>query len=266
MAGNGREQIEFERHEAKYLIHPSLVPKIREYIRPFTAPDDNATGDPPEYVVTTLQLDSPDLTLYRARDREALDRFKLRVRTYGTDGTCPIFLEVKRKLKGVIAKSRAILPAALWGRDVCLRPDRVLPFRKPEEQNHYLEFVRLVRELHARPVVRIRYWRESYFGTNDSYARVTFDRRLCYQPAHTWSVPGEGRWWSMDSVLAMNRPFSPVVLELKTLSDAPRWMVDLTREFDLVRVGFCKYSTAIRLESLFEGAQYSEASEPTCSE
>lgn len=260
--GNGNEQIEFERYEAKYVIHPSLVAPIREFIRPFTVPDRNAVGDPPEYVVTTLQLDSPDLVLHHARDHEALNRFKLRVRTYGTDGQCPVFMEIKRKIKGVISKSRAVLPAALWNADVCLRPARMLPFKKQEEQANYLEFVRLVRAIDARPAVRIRYRRQSYLGVNDSYARVTFDRCLCYQPADTWDVLNEGgRWWSMDSATAVNRTFSGVILELKTLSDAPRWMVDLTQQFDLVRVGFCKYSTAMRLESLFAGAEYTEASE-----
>jgi hypothetical protein len=212
--------------------------------------------------VTTLQLDSPDLVLHRARDHEALNRFKLRVRTYGTDGQCPVFMEIKRKIKGVISKSRAVLPSALWNEDVCLSPTRMLPFRKEEEQANYLEFVRLVQAIDARPAVRIRYWRQSYLGVNDSYARVTFDRRLCYQPARTWEVlPPGGRWWSMDSSMAVNRTFSGVILELKTLSDTPYWMVDMTRQFDLVRVGFCKYSTAMRLESLFDGAQYTEASE-----
>jgi hypothetical protein len=44
--GNGQEQIEFERYEAKYVIPPSLVTPIREFIRPFTIPDRNASGDP----------------------------------------------------------------------------------------------------------------------------------------------------------------------------------------------------------------------------
>ena len=65
----------------------------------------------------------------------------------------------------------------------------------------------------------------------------------------------------MDSETALNRNFSGVVLELKTFSDAPLWMVELTERFDLVRIGFCKYFTAVRLDSLFCGGVYSDASE-----
>jgi hypothetical protein len=59
----------------------------------------------------------------------------------------------------------------------------------------------------------------------------------------------------MDNNLAQNKslPFSGVVLELKTLSDAPVWMIDLIQHFALERTGNCKYSTAIWLESLFNG-------------
>jgi len=59
----------------------------------------------------------------------------------------------------------------------------------------------------------------------------------------------------MDSSLVQNKglPCSAVVLELKTLSSAPCWMIELVKQFGLVRTGNCKYSTAIGLESLFRG-------------
>lgn len=59
----------------------------------------------------------------------------------------------------------------------------------------------------------------------------------------------------MDSGLiqAHDLAFSGIVLELKVLSHVPRWIVELVREFDLVRVGNCKYSTAVWAESLSGG-------------
>ena len=72
-----RESV-IERHEAKYIIPTQLVPQIREYIRPFCDADPNGVGTPPEYVITTLQLDSPSYALHHAKENEALNRFKLR--------------------------------------------------------------------------------------------------------------------------------------------------------------------------------------------
>ncbi len=255
-------QSEFERYEAKYIIPRALIPKIREFIRPFCIPDPNTEGTPPEYMITTLQLDSPFGTLHYAKEQEVINRFKLRVRTYGVDGTSPVFVEIKRKIKGVVLKSRAMMPSSFWGKEAChgLLPD--IPFRTRREELNYKEFVRLVHAIGARPVMLIRYTRESYLSKIDSYARVTFDRRMCYSPARAYAFPGpDVRWWSMDSGTALNRPFSGLILELKTYRDAPAWMVELTERFNLVRTGFCKYSTAMRLDSLFQGAMYSEQSD-----
>jgi hypothetical protein len=258
----GEAQSELERHEAKYIVEPSLIPQIREFIRPFCIPDPNAEGDPPEYTIVTLQLDSPTLTLHRAKELETVNRFKLRCRTYGLEGTSPVFLEIKRKLKGIIVKSRTVIPRDLWGPQLFRTPPPDIPFRSRHQKLNFVEFRRLMGILDARPIMLIRYIRESYLGRHDNYARVTFDRRLCYCPAQGWALPPQGvRWRNMDSCTAQRRPYSGYILELKTYRDAPQWMVDMTERFDLVRVGFCKYSTAMRLESLYSGAQYADGAE-----
>ncbi|MFC1453475.1 VTC domain-containing protein, partial [Verrucomicrobiota bacterium] len=105
-------------------------------------------------------------------------------------------------------------------------------------------------------VVLVRYTRESYFSKLDHYARVTLDSDLKYQPTNSWNSWGRGkRWFRLDTPLIQNKDygFSGVVLELKTLSDTPQWMIDLVMEFDLVRTGHCKYSNAVWAESLFRG-------------
>jgi hypothetical protein len=124
---------------------------------------------------------------------------------------------------------------------------------------NYAEFVRLSELLGAKPVVTVRYTRESYSSVIDDYARVTLDRKLCYTPCRSWDFPGEDRrWWKMDSMDALKRPFSGHILELKTYRNAPQWMIEMTERFNLVRTGFCKYSTAVRLETIFQGAVYAE--------
>lgn len=243
------------RHEAKYVIPGHLVDPIRAYIEPFCRPDPHGQSFPPRYTIITLQLDGPALPLHHAKREERLNRFKLRVRTYdGQDS--PVFLEVKRKLGHVVVKSRARIARQDWGEHL-LRDTRVhLPFASDKEYVAFLTFLRLARQIQAEPAVRIRYVRESYFGVGEDYARVSFDRHLEYQPAEDWDLLGEGRKWiAMDDSLTQNKlePWSGVILELKTSGDAPRWMSDLTKEFDLVRDGNCKYSTAVSCETLFRG-------------
>ena len=59
----------------------------------------------------------------------------------------------------------------------------------------------------------------------------------------------------MDSSMAQDKGFlfSGVVLELKAMSNVPEWLVELVEKFNLARVGNCKYSSAIWIESVFRG-------------
>ncbi len=72
------------------MVPPRDVPRIREFIRPFCIADPSGSGEIPEYTVTTLQLDTVSSDLVLAKEREAFDRFKLRIRTTGRTRTLPI--------------------------------------------------------------------------------------------------------------------------------------------------------------------------------
>jgi len=256
---------ELHRYEAKYVIPNSLVPGIREYITPFCEPDPYGLGDPPSYVITTLQMDSPGLALHYAKLWDYVNRFKLRVRTYGDPvGKFPVFLEVKAKYRNSVVKLRSRIPFDKWGKH--LFGDEIIRgihFKTRKEEDNFYQFVRLTKEIGARPVMLIRYNRESYFGKMESYARITLDRRLLYQQTYSWDSWGrEGAWRNLDNPMIQTRrhdkplDFSGVVLEMKALSDVPRWMINLTTEFDLVRVGHCKYSNAMWAESMFRGTPW----------
>lgn len=244
------------RYEAKYIIPRELVAGIRAFIGPFCSPDPHAAGTPPEYTITTLHLDDPYYSLHRAKEREAARRFKLRVRTYGAIGSSPVFAEVKAKLDDVIVKARSEIPFPQWSPELVLGVRLPACFKTQHQELDFLQFRRLVWELGARPVVLVRYLRESYVGKVDWYARVTFDRRLEYQVTDSWTDFGRsGLWRCMDSTEAQGfgLPYSGVVLEVKTLSDMPVWVMDMAERFQLQRCGNCKFSTAIWREGLFRG-------------
>ena len=249
--------IQLERHEAKYVVPHDVARQAVEFASPFCTPDPHGTGTPKEYVITTLQLDNRSLSLHHAKELEATNRFKLRVRTYGEPGSAPVFMEVKQKLGANIVKSRSRIPFDMWGEDLIRHPERVMDgFSTDAERDGFLKFVRLCREIGAMPLVLIRYTRESYFGWNDHYARISVDRNLQYQPTRSWDGWGrDGKWRAIDTTTAQRKdfPYSGVVLELKTLGNAPVWMIDLVEQLGLERMGNCKYSTAIWQELAFRG-------------
>lgn len=250
------------RYEAKYIIPRKLVKEVRAFIQPFVMPDAHAHGTPPEYTITTLQLDDPHYSLHYAKEREAINRFKLRVRTYGKIGSAPFFAEVKAKLEDTIVKTRVMIPVKAWGQELVFGVRLPKFFKNERQEIDFLQFKRLVWELGARPAALVRYVRESYVGTVDRYARVTFDRQLQYQMTDSWTDFGQsGLWRSMDSTEAQGfgLDYSGVVLEVKTLSHTPVWVMDMVERFQLRRTGNCKYSTALWREGAFRG--YPEAND-----
>ncbi len=249
--------IQLERHEAKYVVPLALAKKAIEFAAPFCTPDPHGTGTPSEYVITTLQLDNRKLSLHAAKELQTYNRFKLRVRTYGEPGSTPVFMEVKQKIGAHIIKSRSRVPFDIWGEDLIHNPDQIMDsFSTNAERNAFLKFVRLSREIGAIPLVLVRYTRESYFGWNDHYARISVDRNLQYQPTRSWDGWGRnGNWRAMDTTTAQRKDFtySGVVLEIKTLGNAPVWIIDMVEQLGLERMGNCKYSTAIWQELAFRG-------------
>ena len=154
-AGPSRKEVKdkiIERFEQKYIIHPALVPKIREYIKPFCIADPNGKGKIPEYSVTTLQLDTPTMDLALAKERKTFARFKLRIRTYGEGGSAPVFLELKRKVGGVIIKSRSKMTMEQYkgdnnGKPIVLNPEECEVLSNPVDNNYFLEYSRIARRV-----------------------------------------------------------------------------------------------------------------------
>jgi len=246
---------QLDRYEAKYIITRDMIEPIKRFIKPYCDYDKHCAAAGGHYRIVTLQLDNPAMSLHGAKEWEATHRFKLRVRTYGIPaGKAPVFLEIKRKYYERIIKSRAIIPFEDWKPGVMERSSSEVNLKSVTERETFREFKRLYRELGAEPKVYILYDREAFSSRFDHYARITFDTKLCYQPVkdmYDWGA--NGRFISMDSGMVRYRRESPVVLEVKCTEQVPTWMIELVQEFDLQRVGNCKYSTAIWMENLMTG-------------
>lgn len=246
----------------KYIVPESIIPSLRNFLKPFVSPDPNGNGLTPEYTVTTLHLDSPTARLHLAQAaHEALERFELRVRAYGkTAGECPyIFMEIKRMLGSTVDKSRCKIPWSQWSAEMLTKRHRQpfkLDFSTAVETDAFFEFVRLTNTIGAVPKVLIRCERESYVSEPNQYApRVTIDRNIRYCPTEGYTLfPERASWWSIDTAASSGRNCPCVALELKTYSnEVPKWMLGCVRRFNLVQTGFCKYSAAMDMEARFTG-------------
>ncbi len=246
----------FERLELKYLIDEFTADRVRRDIEPFCSADphndaleDRARGVRPGYGICSLYLDSPGLSLFWAKERGDAERLKLRVRTYR--GSSIAVLELKRKISDVISKTRASVTAA-----------QVVPIangRLPEASNRELDrflsdFALTSMQTGAQPTLHVRYDREAYASDVDSYARVTFDRRIEVQRTHSWALDaGSDGWLLFDDFRRVDQRERTVVLELKCQSFVPWWITNLIRTHALKRQSFSKYGIGIYLTGLLNG-------------
>jgi SPX domain protein involved in polyphosphate accumulation len=235
-----------ERYEHKFLIPERIIPEIRSVARSTSRLDSYARDDG-TYPIRSLYFDTPSLDLYMANDREQARRFKARVRMY-PGATSPYFLEVKQRVLDVIVKTRAPVPWDRWRQAIdCDRATLdVMPERS---QAAVLAFASRVHAHHLEPVLLVQYEREAYVSEVDSYARLTFDRKICVQERTELDLDADDRRWRSIDHTAQTQTSEPVaVLELKFERRPPVWMHALVRRLELVRWSFSKYCYGLRNE------------------
>jgi SPX domain protein involved in polyphosphate accumulation len=235
-----------ERYEHKFLIPERIVPEIRSFACS-TSRRDGYARDDGTYIIRSLYFDTPSLDLYMANDREQGRRFKARVRMY-PGATSPYFLEVKQRLLDVIVKTRARVPGDRW-RQAIDGDSATLDALPAQNRAAVLAFASKVHMHHLEPVLLVEYEREAYVSEIDSYARVTFDRKICAQQMTELALDADDRHWRSIDHVVQTRTSEPVtVLELKFERRPPAWMQAMVRRLELVRWSFSKYCYGLRNE------------------
>lgn len=254
-----RYETRFQRLELKYAIDEPTAVRIRRDLAAYCELDAHcvapvyagAGGAPNSYLVNTLYLDTPSLAFHRAKERGEPDRFKLRLRRYTGGG--PISVELKRRSRDIIDKTRAMVDPN--GIEAAASGSGKPVGDGAGGQQFLRQFSRLVATTGANPTLLVRYWREAHASRVDSYARVTFDRRLAMQRTRDWSARGDAaRWCELDHHLSRKSPRPFVVLEFKCGLRVPEWITDTIRRYDLWRCSFSKYSIGIYLTDRRVGA------------
>ena len=227
-----------DRYELKYLIPELRVEAVRRAIQTFCVLDPYCAKSPTqEYGIQSLYLDTPNRDLYRISRERRSRRWKARVRRY--DGSDTVFLEVKNKDESLIKKLRARIPAAGWVQRIHSPGSE---YASPAERT----FCGNLEQFHLVPTLMVRYMREAWMSTVDSYARVTFDRRVVCQPWGEWSLDCDDRQWlALDDSHSMLSVPRGVVLELKCLTAVPRWLSNVTQTANLTRARYSKYCKGI---------------------
>ena len=233
------------RYESKYLVPASLVPYMRDYLRAFCRPDKFA-GPDGRYTVNNLYFETPGHRFYNDTRLKRFTRFKPRCRFYGDGSDGWLWLELKHKVANITWKIRRRIPVSGW---------ETLFLASFETADNRVRRVKVVESFEdavilfgAAPYVFVRYNREPYVSDVSQYGRVTFDRQLSYCLAKGSATLQHGRPYTYyDDVQTMDHgeTESPVLVEIKTETDVPLWIMNMIQKFDLNRRGFSKYCQAV---------------------
>jgi hypothetical protein len=253
------------RFELKYVIEDARAVAVADFVSTYLRPSEhNGSGPIRGHPVISLYMDSPDYFFFRQAYTGHKNRMKLRIRFYDNEWKRPAFLEVKRRVSDVICKDRAMISRE-GVRQVLSTgwPDR--PYvcdasllahgkRRQDVSDDFWQFANTVR---ARGAIFVSYYREIYESTDDDELRVTFDRYI-----HGSSYDGSGRlelprrgWRPYLPPYLDHFPKDGVILELKFDNQAPRWMFELVKIFNLRQTPVCKYSACIYAQQLHCGRQ-----------
>jgi hypothetical protein len=233
----------FLRHEKKYLLTLDQFFILKKQLLKVMTLDPychqgqmyhlrNIYYDTPDHQLISLSLLKPDF------------KEKIRLRKYGVqgDGNKLVFLEVKRKVKGLVTKRRAALSIEE------IHPfmtSSIIPSRedyRSQQILHELAYMNHVYDLHQ--ALFIEYDRLAFYDSVDREFRVTFDHNI--QTRYD-DFDFESRQKGLP-LLAENQ----VLMEVKVGQSMPIWFTQLLSSLEIYVHSFSKYGKAYEAEIVKE--------------
>ncbi|MDR0984629.1 MAG: polyphosphate polymerase domain-containing protein [Ruminococcus sp.] len=232
---------EFLRVEKKYLLNEIQYAAIQSAISSHMTEERYG-----EHTISNIYYDTLDFQLIRASIEKPLYKEKLRLRAYGsvTDNS-EVFIEIKKKFKGVVYKRRVGLPlkdareflnsnqrkfglGQVFSDNIYnLIPKATDSGQVFSEANWMLKLYNLI------PAAVISYFRAAYFGNDDPEFRLTIDKDL--RGRFTELDLSEGVFG--DEIIGSDKR----LMEIKTTGGMPLWMCNLLSEYKIYPTTFSKY-------------------------
>lgn len=163
----------FARYEKKYKLTLSQYAALRRWLQDRMEVDSYGL-----HTICNIYYDTPDFQLIRTSLEKPVYKEKLRLRSYGVPGgDTPVFVELKKKLDGVVYKRRVSLPLREAKRYLAYegRPDLDCQILR--------EIDWALARYPLEPKAFIAYDRIALFGREDPDLRITFDCNLRWRDA-----------------------------------------------------------------------------------
>lgn len=219
----------FRRRELKFLVDAAQRAALEQVLSEKMAPDIF-----PHSSIRNIYYDTPDFRLIRHSLLKPVYKEKLRLRCYGESRE--VFLEVKKKYKGIVYKRRIALTEpqaeAFMARKGTI-PDTQIGREMVYFRDYYKDL---------QPQMYVSYERDSWQGVKDPGLRLTFDAGIQFRRTllHLDQAPG-GR-----AIL----PPGLSLLEVKAENAIPLWLAEQLTRLQIHRISFSKYGRAYEMALL----------------
>ena len=220
-------QMTFKRYELKYMLSRRQTAELKETMEGHLALDQFGHS-----VIRNIYFDTDSYRLIRRSIEKPAYKEKLRMRSYKrTTSDSPVFVELKKKYKGVVYKRRVSLPeedALNW---LCQRG--VVP-EETQITNEIQYFMEYYETLH--PTVFLSYEREAYYAKDGSSFRITFDDHILCRRTNLSLQDAIGGTPILEDGL--------VLMEIKCAGGIPLWLTQVLSREHIYKTSFSKYGTA----------------------
>ena len=217
----------FKRYEKKYVITAEQREKVLSLLGDRIVPD--AYG---ESTVCNIYFDTPDYRMIRHSIEKGVFKEKIRIRSYGVPSAeSSVFLEIKRKCKGVVYKRREIMS---YGDAV----DILCRGKKTSSNSQFLNEIEYMKNFYGfiRPVISIFFDRTAYFAADDDELRITFDNNIRFRNHDLDLSKGD-----FGKVIFGK---DKAIMEIKCIGAMPLWLTGLLDELKIYPSSFSKYGNS----------------------
>lgn len=223
----------FNRVEKKYLISEDVFGKFYEEISSYMEYDNYCKGGT-HYSINNIYYDTENHALIRASIEKPVYKEKLRLRSYGIPTPDRlVFLEIKKKYKGVVNKRRTKLKLSQAYDFV---NDGLVP-TEGEYINHQVvkELDYFIKFYEPKPQLFLAYDRVAMFCREDNDLRITFDKNIRTRRENLRLEFGDEGEQLLDK--------GQVLVEIKTPTSIPLWLTEILTRLEIRNISFSKYGT-----------------------
>ena len=220
----------FRRIEKKYLLNRQQYEKLRYQIDSMTVPDKFEKS-----TICNIYYDTPNYQLIRQSLEKPVFKEKLRLRSYGVPSAdSNVFVELKRKCKGVVYKRRA---GMTYSEAMHFLKDGTMPNANPQIMNEINWFTHFYPGL--QPAMFISYERVARVGKENPNLRITFDSNILWRQEKL--ALDQGIWGT-----PLLQP-DDCLLEIKIPGAMPLWRSKALNELNIFPTSYSKYGNAYKL-------------------